>query len=569
MAEQYRGQWEHYDPKPDVRLAEAAQEWVSRKHSFNLPAKERSYDISFTNSKGVNCTALLSSDIHDNDGQTSALFRLTEEHADGERWRTEIVALKSELANNSTYYCSVATEQPNPDSKIVIAAPRIAKTLLSGATIDNWPLDPKPMLIDDHTTSILKEAIANPMRRIPFIILRGSNDDSDLDFIKEIGESIASSLAGLCSVVIADEKIDQELVALTNAVRSVIPEGSIRIFHPTADANTLTSRLHPLRKLRRKEVIKEWVTMQIAPRSVVRQPPIQVKRYLEERRQQERRTRVADTGAPKEIERLQHRIQSLDNHVTELEVAHKNVIDELQYAGLETSELMEEASARELMLSQLTHSHRSIESALQTALAHNSQLETFLRDRGVWPYGDGEETLREDVASIQTSFSPETAADCFETAVSFLSDWLSIPNDAAQSLEVLDQSSNASSWATSSWRAFCSLAAYAEAKQNDEENSVPDFWHWCKSGAPLHWPASQKKLAMKESDSTMNNQRYAELRMFPMIESGRVEMQAHIKVVQGGGDSIPRIYFLYDDEIQKVRIGFFGPHRLVPNPSES
>lgn len=567
MAEQYRAQWEHSDDEPDLRVARAARDWVSKKHRYELPLDN--YDLTFETPRGIQCNATLDVARQEQNGSRSVIFRLTEEHKDGERWRTEIVALTTDQEINSCYYCSVATEQPKPNSKIVIAAPRIAKDLLSGAVTDNWPLDPQAMIIDEYTTPILKEAIANPARRVPFIILRGSDDGRDKAFIKDVGAEIAASLAGLCSVVIVDKHIDTELVGLTNASRPVIPESSIRIFHPTTDASDLISRLHPLRKLRSKNVIKEWVTMQIAPRSVVRQPPIPIKEFLEKRRQQEINSTGSETASPKEIDRLRSRVQSLAKSVEELEIRNQIAIDELQYAGLEASEFMEEASARELQLSQLARSQRSIESAFQVALSYDSNLESVLKDRNIWPYSDDRDSTHEDVAAIQASISPETSADCYEAASSFLREWLSIPEDAAKSLEVLDESPSASSWATSSWRAFCSLAAYAEAKQNDQNNEVPDFWHWCKSGAPLHWPASDKKLAMKESESTMNNQRYAELRKFPTCEGGRIEMQAHIKVVQGGGDNIPRIYFLYDDVVKKVRIGYFGPHRFVPNPSAS
>ncbi|MDE0320451.1 MAG: hypothetical protein OXH86_06970 [Acidimicrobiaceae bacterium] len=42
-----------------------------------------------------------------------------------------------------------------------------------------------------------------------------------------------------------------------------------------------------------------------------------------------------------------------------------------------------------------------------------------------------------------------------------------------------------------------------------------------------------------------------------------------MKVVPGGGMSIPRIYFVDDTrhKTKKIHIGFFGPHALVPNPS--
>lgn len=52
-------------------------------------------------------------------------------------------------------------------------------------------------------------------------------------------------------------------------------------------------------------------------------------------------------------------------------------------------------------------------------------------------------------------------------------------------------------------------------------------------------------------------------------EGGTQVMEAHVKIAEGGGETIPRLYFAYDDDLGKVRVGFFGPHRLVPNPSAS
>jgi len=44
-------------------------------------------------------------------------------------------------------------------------------------------------------------------------------------------------------------------------------------------------------------------------------------------------------------------------------------------------------------------------------------------------------------------------------------------------------------------------------------------------------------------------------------------MVAHLKVAEGGGAQIPRIYFLDDTKgvTGKVHTGFFGPQRFVPN----
>jgi hypothetical protein len=46
-------------------------------------------------------------------------------------------------------------------------------------------------------------------------------------------------------------------------------------------------------------------------------------------------------------------------------------------------------------------------------------------------------------------------------------------------------------------------------------------------------------------------------------------MLSHIKVAEGGGPLAPRIYF-YDDTRGPtgiIHVGFFGPHRHMPNKS--
>ncbi len=87
----------------------------------------------------------------------------------------------------------------------------------------------------------------------------------------------------------------------------------------------------------------------------------------------------------------------------------------------------------------------------------------------------------------------------------------------------------------------------------------------------LAWPATTKKLAMSESETVMNNDKFAAARVFeidPLVEpTGRITMQSHLKISEGGGNLAPRVYF-HDDtggKTGKVHVGFVGPHHLVPN----
>jgi len=142
--------------------------------------------------------------------------------------------------------------------------------------------------------------------------------------------------------------------------------------------------------------------------------------------------------------------------------------------------------------------------------------------------------------------------------------------NAPQKLDDCDGALEGGSWARSAWRALRALDAYGNAAPEFQVG----FYQWCQNPTSRwSWTANAKKLAMSESESTMNA--FGQARIFPVSidvdPSGCIEMQAHIKVSQGGGENIPRIYF-HDDTggaTGKVHVGFIGPHHLVPNPSKN
>lgn len=113
------------------------------------------------------------------------------------------------------------------------------------------------------------------------------------------------------------------------------------------------------------------------------------------------------------------------------------------------------------------------------------------------------------------------------------------------------------------------MAAYAEERAAGW--SQGGFWEWCARGGPVCWPATTKKLSMTESETVQNAAKLRASRVFavdPEVNgSGHIQMLAHLKVSEGGGNLAPRIYF-HDDTngvTKKVHVGFVGPHRLVPN----
>lgn len=111
------------------------------------------------------------------------------------------------------------------------------------------------------------------------------------------------------------------------------------------------------------------------------------------------------------------------------------------------------------------------------------------------------------------------------------------------------------------------LNAYAEAKPDEFTGS---FLQWCEQSGG-GYEISPKFVAMNESEWVRNNDRHRSARLLPIDTrvngSGSIEMFAHVKTVEGGGTTIPRIYF-HDDTMgvtKKVHIGFIGPHNLMPN----
>lgn len=118
------------------------------------------------------------------------------------------------------------------------------------------------------------------------------------------------------------------------------------------------------------------------------------------------------------------------------------------------------------------------------------------------------------------------------------------------------------SWARKAWLALCALQEYAEAKSAGR--FAGDFKTCCdQSATDLVVPTSW--VARTESKLTMTNDRFRELRNLPVSTqvdpSGRIVMEEHIKIEQGGSPA-PRIHY-YDDTrgaTGRIHIGWFGVH---------
>ena len=196
----------------------------------------------------------------------------------------------------------------------------------------------------------------------------------------------------------------------------------------------------------------------------------------------------------------------------------------------------------------------------------NTELETErsryrqLRWQIEHPAGDG------DTVELSLPEAAATLTEAAELCRRHLSQVV-LHEDACHDLSELDSAPEGTAWASTSWRGLRALQAYA--LEAAEFNG--GFWQWCeRSDHPDTWPATPKKLSMTESETVVKNARLRAARMLPVATTvdptGSIEMLAHLKIAEGGGSNIPRIYF-HDDTANggKVHVGFFGPHRYMEN----
>ncbi len=172
--------------------------------------------------------------------------------------------------------------------------------------------------------------------------------------------------------------------------------------------------------------------------------------------------------------------------------------------------------------------------------------------------------LAEEIAEAESQF---TVTGVIEMAREKC-ERVAIPDSALREIGSLDADEKSADWARELWKGLRALNAYAE----ESEFFQGGFWEWCEHSNSEHnlWPATSKKLAMSESDTIMNSGPLRRTRRFYVDSgidpSGYIHMQAHMKISEGGGQHIPRLYF-HDDAKGKtgaMHVGFIGPHRLVP-----
>lgn len=179
-----------------------------------------------------------------------------------------------------------------------------------------------------------------------------------------------------------------------------------------------------------------------------------------------------------------------------------------------------------------------------------------------------ERTLRDQYemfAVIEEEEEPPTISS-FDDIFTYASDLLpnlSIRPETRRDALKLDARPEAMIWSQQAWEALMALNEYVQAKHDGAADG--NFYTYCSNSPPgwLALPAS--KVALHESQSTLQNPDMQQMRTFAVPESvdasGYLLMEAHIKVAKAGTD-VPRLHF-YDDTngtTKKILVGYLGPH---------
>ncbi|WP_208029419.1 hypothetical protein [Rhabdothermincola sediminis] len=468
-------------------------------------------------------------------------FELAEERPRfGERWTTRLTAIDG---GEGERWLWVDLERVADVESVrpPLAAPRLVRALLADgvdARVDQVRISATPQRLGPVGLAGL---IRNQQRTLPLVVF--SEEPAGYTPTLRRAEETAARLAAAVQVVLLrgpDTEAFNELIGEGLGVWG----GAARVYLPNAGPGGLRPDRHRYVRLEQMagdpvRATKILSTM-LAQTITARRPPAVYERVRRELRLGRSRSDAELLAlAEAEIARLTDERNSLKNELRDLE-------DDLLDTQADLEEAVVEASR--------------LRNQLQVMLAAGLGGAGGPGAAGVT---GGDATAEEEVAELACEAG--SISEALELARERLTGVV-IPPGVERDVDDLDSHINASAWGELTWRGLRALHRYAEARFDG------NFRQWCEqSRDPWVWPASQKKLALRESEMVESNARFAEQRRFPVDPrvdpSGSIVMWAHLKIAEGGGPMAPRVYF-HDDtrgETGKVHVGFVGPHRYTEN----
>ena len=477
---------------------------------------------------------------------------MQERKPDGSRWTTTVrswsgPATRADPGGLGAWtWVDVDAAGPDLLDGVDIAAPRFVRALLGGGTArrSDLPLSTHPVEVTGaEGAEELAELLTGPERDLPVVVfaplpagfthLAFPDHAALVEAHRRAADSAAAVAAGLAVVFRLDDTACTALAAILGAEHTV-RDGALRIYLPGLDPALAESWRHryvvAARFIRNRAAAGRVVMRAIAVRSGGRVAPVSYD-VVE--------PHMRPSGAADSAELLElalEEIAQLTTALGQVDDRYTDAVDEQVHLGAENGRLREEVRVLRRKLAAVAPSAWEARAAELAAV-----------DADRWPEG------------------ADSPSEAVEQARVFLAGHLDIPESACRKLDRLDAAVQARAWGATAWRGFVALHRYAEDKAGGEFDG--SFWNWCeRSGA---WPATEKKLAMSESQTVNRDERLRAKRVFEVpaavAPGGRLFMEAHLKIAEGGGSLAPRVYFHYAASTGKVHVGLFGPHSEVPN----
>lgn len=520
MALLYRAIWA--DGRDDLIAAGRStfQDWI----------RGKKLDLLLPDSGTASCDGADAAAAHVEEGDVRALrIRLNEERdvvGGEERWTTTA----HWMTDGSDSWVWVDLEWVSDDAfarQPEIAAPNLIGMLLASAALTNPPvrLGPTPSKVASADVDQLIETIYDGARSVPLAIFAPDERISPPDYSKRVRE-VARRLAGCADVRMLTAESERLFDESLRDVSMSVFDGAARVYLPGIDASNPLPWRHRYVRAHllsdRPRTAAARIAQLVLPRMVAQRPPVLYRTHVK---------------------------QLLDRSLgeqTDWEALAIDLDERLTWLQRDAEDLREE---KDLALMEALDSAREAADALQ-------KLDTLRAEFRV--QGQVPELIEQEADAVSAIGS---CADAVQLAASLK--YVTVHPDAPRDIDRMDESPNAELWGQRIWAHLQSLDAYGRSKG-------PGFKTWCEtSGHPR--AISGKFISMTESQTVCTSERLRRHRDLPIdtaiSPSGKIEMLAHIKSIQGGGMQIPRIYF-HDDtkgKTGKVHVGFIGPHDLVPN----
>ena len=417
------------------------------------------------------------------------------------------------------------------------AAPKLVCALVPErrSNSDRARLGPNPSVVGLDNVEDLVEWTFDPKRVVPIVIYSVDQRILPEEYSART-KTAARRLAGCADIRMLTTDSEPAFNETMDPMSLSVYQGAVRVYLPGIDRDDPQPWRHRFTRARHLSVhpnsAANVVVRQILPRMASQRPP--------------------------EIYRLRIKnLLDLQRHgweqIAEETDADLNRVSE-ELCGVQREKEMFQLE-REIAIDEAVDSEREAARVLRRLQA----LRNYVREVGGSP--------EEIECQVEDELESASCAEAIEMAGS-LENIVIHPN-APHDVSRLDESSGSDLWAQRIFRHLQALDRYAAGKADGFNGS---FKEWCERSGSDYALAS-KFVAMSESEWVQNNERARSRRVLPVDRrvdpSGEIEMFSHLKTVQGGGTTIPRIYF-HDDTMRttkKIHIGFIGPHDLMPNKS--